>query len=402
VGQWAYNDQSADSAAESVQKGACNINSPVRIKSDGDDGDVSQSNSSDAESAAGNDNETKQSADQSAGSGYGDAAVQAIGQWADNAQDASSDATSEQYYPSNVNAPVWLYSYGGGGSVEQSNDSDAASAAGNRNSTCQRAQQGQGTGSYCGRKERKPLAFRKVSWGAGWPRRPVLGGPAGGPPLHDVVGCNRAPVRSHDGCVTGGPGVPSPDQGPGGNGGNTLGARPHLRWVAIAATLWLAAVPAAALAQSPPRPDAAPGSASSSPSPDPTPSAARKPVIKRTIQPARIAAPTSAPPTQTTTATPSVTTPAKPAVRRATTRHRKRPVQHKREKPAPATKHRAVVAPPALPRLSPAQLVAHTSGNDDGRARKLAAGALSLLLLALASAMLLAVTARVERRKVVR
>jgi hypothetical protein len=188
----------------------------------------------------------------------------------------------------------------------------------------------------------------------------------------------------------------------GGNGGNTLGARPHLRWVAIAATLSLAGVPAAAPAQSPSGPDAAPSASSSGPSPDPVPSAARKPVIKRTIPPAHIAAPTSAQTTQTTTVTPSVATAAKPAVRRATTRHHKRPVQHKREKRAPATKHRAVVAPPSLPRLSPAQLVAQTSGNDDGRARKLAAGAVSLLLLALASAMLLAVTARVERRKVVR
>lgn len=168
------------------------------------------------------------------------------------------------------------------------------------------------------------------------------------------------------------------------------------------ATLWLAALPAAALAQSPSGPDAAPGNSSSGPSPDPVPSAARQPVIKRTIPPAHIAAPTPAQSTQTTTAAPSVTTPAEPAVRRTTTRHRKRPVQHKREKPAPATKHRAVADAPSLPRLSPAKLVAQTSGNDDGRARKLAAGALSLLLLALASAMLLAVTARVERRKVVR
>ena len=49
-----------------------------------------------------------------------------------------------------------------------------------------------------------------------------------------------------------------------------------------------------------------------------------------------------------------------------------------------------------------AQLSAPSSTADDGRARKLAVGALSLLILALASATLLAFTARVERRRVVR
>ena len=49
-----------------------------------------------------------------------------------------------------------------------------------------------------------------------------------------------------------------------------------------------------------------------------------------------------------------------------------------------------------------AQLSAPASTADAGRARKLAVGALSLLILALASATLLAFTARVERRRVVR
>ncbi|HEY7620633.1 MAG TPA: hypothetical protein VH834_12720 [Solirubrobacteraceae bacterium] len=174
----------------------------------------------------------------------------------------------------------------------------------------------------------------------------------------------------------------------------------------MAATLCFAAAPAAAPAQSPSGPDAAPGASSGGPSPDPAPSAARKPVVRRTtIPPAHVAAPTQSQSAPASSASPSATatTPAKPAVRRAATHHRKKPAAHKRRtKPAPATKHHAVVDPPSLPRLIPAQLVAQHSGNDDGRARKLAAGALSLLLLALASAMLLAVTARVERRKVVR
>jgi hypothetical protein len=161
IGQWADNDQSAKSSAESVQKGACNTNEPVRIKSGGDDGDVSQSNSSFAASAAGNKNDADQSADQSA-AGRGDTAVQAIGQWADNDQDASSDATSKQFDPTNSNAPVRLYSKGGGGSVDQSNDSAAKSAAGNRNSTCQRASQGLGLLRACEEKRRVPEDMKQV------------------------------------------------------------------------------------------------------------------------------------------------------------------------------------------------------------------------------------------------
>jgi trimeric autotransporter adhesin len=159
IGQWASSGQKADSSADSTQDGACNTNSPVRIKSKGDDGDVSQSNSSFAGSAAGNKNDTDQSADQSAGSGGVD--VQAIGQWADNGQHASSDATSDQYDPSNSNAPVRLHSWGGGGSVEQSNASKALSAAGNRNSTCQRASQGSGGVPRCAKKERKPVLLKQ-------------------------------------------------------------------------------------------------------------------------------------------------------------------------------------------------------------------------------------------------
>ena len=57
---------------------------------------------------------------------------------------------------------------------------------------------------------------------------------------------------------------------------------------------------------------------------------------------------------------------------------------------------------PPLPHLTLAHLSAPPTTTDAGRARKLAAGALSLLILALASATLLAFTARVERRRVAR
>ena len=52
VGQGAITGQFADSKATSIQKGAENSNTPVRIHSEGDDGDVEQSNNSIALSAA--------------------------------------------------------------------------------------------------------------------------------------------------------------------------------------------------------------------------------------------------------------------------------------------------------------------------------------------------------------
>ena len=54
------------------------------------------------------------------------------------------------------------HSNGGGGSVEQINASAALSAAGNRNSTCQRALQGSGMGSKCAKKARKPVPMKQV------------------------------------------------------------------------------------------------------------------------------------------------------------------------------------------------------------------------------------------------
>jgi hypothetical protein len=73
----------------------------------------------------------------------------------------------------------------------------------------------------------------------------------------------------------------------------------------------------------------------------------------------------------------------------------------KTSKPKP-TPHHTVVHAPALPRLDPVRLVAPTTDADASRARTLAAGALSLLIFALASAMLLAFTARGEQRRVAR
>ncbi len=144
AGQWAATHQSSDADAKSLQKGATNSNTPVRIHSPGYDGDVDQSNSSEAIAAAGNLALTKQSVEQQQygrdGCGcmydkrptYKDqrspccsTGVQAAGQWAFTGQHADADAESTQYGPTNSSSPVRIYSAGGGGSLSQSNSSFA-------------------------------------------------------------------------------------------------------------------------------------------------------------------------------------------------------------------------------------------------------------------------------------
>jgi hypothetical protein len=147
VGQKAFTGQLANSNATSTQKGASNTNTPVRIKSPGSDGDVEQSNNSIALSAAVNAAKTMQGVEQSQGCGCrpmkkdhggGGAGVQAVGQWAETWQGADSNATSEQFKPTNTNTPVRIKSpdaakkapmASSGGSVDQSNTSIAGSLA---------------------------------------------------------------------------------------------------------------------------------------------------------------------------------------------------------------------------------------------------------------------------------
>ena len=143
IGQDAHNAQAALSAAGSVQVAPKNENISVRIHSPGDNGPVTQSNTSSATSAAGNENATTQSAAQSGGHG---GAQQEIGQSADNEQLAKSLGISLQKHPVNSNTPVRIHSSGGDGPVTQSNSSSAASAAGNQNTTTQSAEQSAGHG----------------------------------------------------------------------------------------------------------------------------------------------------------------------------------------------------------------------------------------------------------------
>jgi hypothetical protein len=170
LGQAAANDQYADSYADADQRGASNTNVPVRIFSEGNDGDVSQSNTVVGLSAALNGNKTDQTGSQSQGGSApapmplldpysapdkypappkdAGSGTQAVGQIALNKQDADSTASASQEHVSNLSAPVRIGSKGDSGSTEQSNTVIAASLALNLNKTDQsvtQTQSGAGT-----------------------------------------------------------------------------------------------------------------------------------------------------------------------------------------------------------------------------------------------------------------
>jgi hypothetical protein len=142
IGQLALGQQTATANAESTQLKPTNQNVSVRVLSPGDDGTVTQSNSSAALAAAANKSTTGQSAQQAGA----EAGQQAIGQLAGNKQSADADADSTQVKPTNRNISVRVLSPGDDGDVKQSNASLAGALAANRNATGQAAEQSGGGG----------------------------------------------------------------------------------------------------------------------------------------------------------------------------------------------------------------------------------------------------------------
>jgi hypothetical protein len=132
AGQVATSEQSADSSATSAQIAPKNTNVDVRVLSPGNNGPVSQANTSTAAAIAANGNSTDQDTTQS-----GDGGLQQAGQIASNLQDASATADSTQVKPENTNVGVRVLSPGDDGSVEQTNASTALALAANKNQTDQ-------------------------------------------------------------------------------------------------------------------------------------------------------------------------------------------------------------------------------------------------------------------------
>ena len=163
AGQEAGNHQSADADATAVQVKPSNTATSIRVLSPGDDGDVTQSNSTTALAAGLNGNKTDQSIDQSQGAApmdaakspermtapsYGSDSTQIAGQSADNKQWADADAKAVQVKPTNTATSIRVLSPGDGGDVTQSNSATGLAAALNGNKTDQSIDQSQGGAPY--------------------------------------------------------------------------------------------------------------------------------------------------------------------------------------------------------------------------------------------------------------
>ena len=149
AGQEAQNAQHADADATAKQIGAKNDALSIRVLSPGDDGDLTQSNSTSAGALAANGNKTEQSTDQSqAGGGYGSDATQIAGQSADNRQSADADAKAVQVKPTNTASSIRVLSPGDDGDVTQSNNATGLAVALNGNKTEQSIDQSQGGAQY--------------------------------------------------------------------------------------------------------------------------------------------------------------------------------------------------------------------------------------------------------------
>ena len=200
AGQDASNKQDADADATAVQLKPTNTASSIRVLSPGDDGDVSQSNSTTAVAAALNGNKTgpvdrpepvrwfEKSGYPDRGkvdgkSGKGSDYTQVAGQAASNKQDADADATAVQVKPSNTASSIRVLSPGNDGDVSQSNNTTAVGIAANGNKTDQSIDQTEQSGTPTGRSPRTATARLHADRGPGGfeqagRRRGCDGGPA--------------------------------------------------------------------------------------------------------------------------------------------------------------------------------------------------------------------------------
>ena len=158
AGQDAQNEQLAVGLSGAIQSGASNSNSPIRVKSRGDDGRVWQTNSVESDAKGSNRNSVSQDATQGQSSGASrdccssGTGIQVIGQEAKNHQGAAALSAAFQAGASNENKPLRVLSPGSDGSIVQKNSVDSDATAKNRNEVDQTASQRQagGNGPMCG------------------------------------------------------------------------------------------------------------------------------------------------------------------------------------------------------------------------------------------------------------
>jgi hypothetical protein len=146
AGQESSTEQGAIALSSAEQKGAENSNEPVRVWSEGDGGDVMQSNDVSSSADASNDADTTQRAEQDPTSSKecgcrSELGIQALGQSSSTEQLAGAASEAEQVGASNENSPVRIWSEGDDGKVKQSNDVSSDADASNDADTSQHGEQ---------------------------------------------------------------------------------------------------------------------------------------------------------------------------------------------------------------------------------------------------------------------
>ena len=132
LGQEAKTGQGSFAGSLAAQFGASNHASPVRVKSPGGGGSVSQQNTAGSSATSGNTAGTTQSGAQDAAHEVRLwAPIQVLGQKADTEQLSKALSAAFQFAPSNDSSPRRVWSGGGGGSVAQGNTSSSLGNSGN-------------------------------------------------------------------------------------------------------------------------------------------------------------------------------------------------------------------------------------------------------------------------------
>src|SRR3954452_11373598 len=145
--QSASTGQLAAALSLASQTGASNTNVPIRVLSEGNNGNVSQTNAVGSQANAGNAASTSQTGTQTAAGGSscgcsgGSAPIQTSDQSASTGQDATALSHASQIDPSNTSASVRVLSPGNDGSVSQANTVGSSATAGNLAGTTQSSHQ---------------------------------------------------------------------------------------------------------------------------------------------------------------------------------------------------------------------------------------------------------------------
>ena len=136
--------QNGDATAASTQVTPTNLNLVIRIDSPGNDGPVTQTNTSVASAAGNNSNATAQDAAQSqTGGGASGGQSQSTDQTAPTTQGSTATPASTQTAPLNANIVIRNKSPGDTGPVTQTNSSQATAQAANDNAVNQSTTQAQ-------------------------------------------------------------------------------------------------------------------------------------------------------------------------------------------------------------------------------------------------------------------